>query len=123
PVTGSVQSTFSRLRATSELLHASPRLTNVGKSMTRSLFSIGSILVTLGSAGLSRCDTNQQGNLAAHTFGDLTHALATRSPASDPIAKACGLVARPRQGSAELRRRPYLQRMTDRALDVVWAQS
>jgi acid phosphatase type 7 len=89
--------------------------------MTRSLLSVGTIAIALGSAGFSRCDSNQEGDLAAQRFGDLEHALGERSSATAPIAQACGLHVR--QAPAEMRRRPYLQRMGERAVDVVWTQS
>jgi hypothetical protein len=88
--------------------------------MTGAQFSFGTLLITLATAGLNQCQSNQAGDLAAQKIGDLHHALTTRTPAAGPITRACRLEERP---ASELRRRPYLQRMTDRSLEVVWVQS
>jgi acid phosphatase type 7 len=90
--------------------------------MTRTSFWPGAILIVLSSTGFSRCSSNQSGDLAAQKFGDLNHALAARGPAATAaIDRDCGLTRQ--QPPSQLRRRPYIQRLSESSLDIVWTQS
>jgi sarcosine oxidase gamma subunit len=70
------------------------------------------------------CDSNKAGNIAATTRGDLSHALGERTPAMAGRWTGCFADTAPgadaAQGPSPLARRPYLQELTDRSLQVVW---
>jgi hypothetical protein len=78
------------------------------------------ITVAAALAWGSGCDSNQSGNVRATKVGDLSHALANRESPMTEIAGACDLSVPAIAAPGALRRRPFLQRMTDRSLDVVW---
>ena len=65
--------------------------------------------------GLTACDQNQSGNLAATHFGDLSHP-AERGSALEPFETACGDGAM----TEPIGRRPYLQRVTSSSAMLGW---
>lgn len=84
---------------------------------------------TMGGVALAAtggCMTNQSGDLKASRTGDLTNALTSRSDGELVIDDACGtphvgdLAADTAATDTPFRRRPYLQRMTDRSVHVDW---
>ena len=75
------------------------------------------VAVAMGAGG---CDDSQTGDLAATKFGDLAHRLPQRQPALAELQNSCGLEAPAPEVLTALRRRPYLQRLTSSAVDLVW---
>ena len=78
------------------------------------------MMAVLGAAPVIGCETNRSGDLAASGVGDLSHALTSRSSGLVELGLACDLRAPESGGPTSLRRRPYLQGVTDRAAQVVW---
>jgi acid phosphatase type 7 len=79
--------------------------------------------MTAAFAGLvvgavSACSANESGDLQAERFGDLSHLLTGGNPDTE-IVVACGPATSPAGGSV-LRRRPYLQQLTDRSAQILW---
>ena len=68
----------------------------------------------------SGCDSNQSGNVHATKLGDLAHVLGKRESPMAQVARACDLSIPAIAAPDALRRRPFLQRLTDRSLDIVW---
>jgi hypothetical protein len=70
--------------------------------------------------GLTACQANQAGHLAALQLGDTTHLAARGSPVDD-LRTACGSDGTPTPaGSDALTRRPYLQQVTASAARIGW---
>jgi hypothetical protein len=65
------------------------------------------------------CDGNQSGNIRAKTVGDLAHALDARGWGA-PDLVGCDLSVPTIALPTPLRRRPFLQKMTDSSVEVVW---
>jgi hypothetical protein len=76
-----------------------------------------------GAAAFTAClPDNQSGHLNATRTGDLGNALAERGPPAAEVNDLCpGSVAPGRTVGASIRRRPYLQQVTDRGALVAWA--
>ena len=81
---------------------------------------LASIMAVLGAVQASGCDTNRAGDLAAASVGDLSHALTTRTSALVELGLACDLTVPSPTAATPLRRRPYLQQVTDHSVQVVW---
>jgi len=72
------------------------------------------------ACGLAACEVNQSGDLQAERFGDMSHP-AERGDAHAELVRACGPTpAASAEVASPLRRRPYLQQMTDRSVRVLW---
>lgn len=78
------------------------------------------VTVAAALAWGSGCDSNQSGNIRAKTVGDLSHALGDRSGGANGVMGGCDLSVPAVAAPGLLRRRPFLQKMTDRSVDVVW---
>ncbi|HET6146515.1 MAG TPA: metallophosphoesterase [Polyangia bacterium] len=65
------------------------------------------------------CDSNQSGNISAKEVGDLSHALSQRGWGTLDLV-GCDLSVPVAAIPEALRRRPFLQKMTDRSVEVVW---
>ncbi|HLV21322.1 MAG TPA: metallophosphoesterase [Polyangiaceae bacterium] len=62
---------------------------------------------------LPSCFGKTNGDLAAVNSGDLSHPFAERRPPEEPLHRACGAASVTERGHAVLRRRPFLQQVTD----------
>ena len=66
------------------------------------------------------CDSNQSGNVRAKKIGDLSHALVDRGWGASDLVGGCDVSVPTLAAPGVLRRRPFLQKMTDHSVDVVW---
>jgi acid phosphatase type 7 len=73
----------------------------------------------LGFGFLAACTTNQSGNVAATKSGDVDHLLQRSSPV-DALRAACGDGGMTSDGSALMRRQPYLQQVTTTSAKLGW---
>jgi 3',5'-cyclic AMP phosphodiesterase CpdA len=78
------------------------------------------LLGTVGGCG----EGNQSGDLAAEQHGDLSNPPAAHGDGYAEIAAACEVAAGgavpPASGETQLRRRPYVQQVTDRSARLLW---
>lgn len=65
------------------------------------------------------CTTNASGDLEATSFGDLSHPLTEVGDPEASVRDACGPAMSP-SGPSVLRRRPYLQQLTDHSVQILW---
>jgi hypothetical protein len=86
--------------------------------------SLARALVALSSASsLAACYMNQGGNIGATKTGDLSHPATTGSPI-DEVRDACGGSAvMTAAGEAVIRRKPYLQQVTQTSITVGWVSA
>jgi hypothetical protein len=75
------------------------------------------LLAAFGLFVVAGSSCNQSGDRAARGSGDLSHLLKERGDALAELAALC-----PTEGdrAARLGRRPYVQKLTDRSVDVLW---
>ncbi|HWO20989.1 MAG TPA: metallophosphoesterase family protein [Kofleriaceae bacterium] len=86
-------------------------------SLARSLVMVGS------AASLAGCYTNQGGNVSSSKMGDISNPATTGSPV-DELREACGgSDAMTAAGEAVIRRKPYLQRVTQTSITVGWVSA
>jgi hypothetical protein len=78
------------------------------------------LAATLSLLAAARCNNNQAGDLAATHFGDLSHRLSARGAALAPPSVACATSPGVLEAGSVMRRRPYLQELTQHSLQVVW---
>src|SRR5687768_7790098 len=84
-----------------------------------SALALAAAPIALG--GWQSCDGNEAGDLAAERFGDLSNPAAERADAQLEMIDACPDSPTPAAPAVTwLRRRPYLQRLTDRSVHVLW---
>lgn len=84
-----------------------------------------SLSLSLGAAlALAACSTNQAGNVAAKSKGDMTLGNAPNGAFDTELAAACGSLREGRTAAgAAIGRAPYLQMVTDKSASVVWTTS
>src|SRR5688572_23104107 len=83
----------------------------------RSLLAVSSVLGA-AAVGLGGCSDNVSGDLEAQAFGDLSNPPAVRADGYREIGARCDGAAA--AVSAEVRRRPYLQRLTSTSARLLW---
>ena len=79
------------------------------------------MVATLAGCALVACDTNQSGDLETTKFGDLSYAIpvSERTSTLGGLPAVCG-AADVEHRSEVLRRRPYLQQVTDHSALLLW---
>jgi acid phosphatase type 7 len=79
--------------------------------------TLATVTATISLAG---CYLNQGGNVGSSKIGDISHPATTGSPI-DELREACGgSDAMTAAGEAVIRRKPYLQRVTQTSITVGW---
>lgn len=79
-------------------------------------------LVAVAALSAPACLPNQAGDLAAESWGDVSHPLPPHEPAASAQYQACGDGAITTAGAGRVLRSPYLQQMTDRSVSILWTE-
>ena len=66
------------------------------------------------------CFTNELGRLEAQGVGDLQAGSAPRVAFDEDLNEACGVGVLTTAGEQRIVRKPYLQQMTDRSVEILW---